>query len=259
MKTLRSDINGEYISNLFDDFCKDQGIHHEFTVPYSPQQNGVAERKNRTILNAIRCMLIHSGLSRSFWTEALLTVIFVQNHLPTTAPAAGKIPITAWTGKTPSVSHFRTFGCIAYIHVPKETRHKLDPPGLKVIFLGYSDHSKGYRFYDPSSQKVIISRDAIFDEKTMGGTWSSDVSDDTQSLLSAFPYLFHESTTSHDDKSSSPPKQIDNNLEIYVDLPIEMEHGSYFVENEVFDDAMTVQEDPISYTEAINSPQKDQW
>ena len=71
--------------------------------------------------------------------------------------------------------------------------------------------------------------------------------------------MFHESTTSHDDKSSSPPKQIDNNLEIYVDLPIEMEHGSYFVENEVFDDAMTVQEDPISYTEAINSPQKDQW
>ena len=142
IKTLRSDNGGEYISNLFDDFCKDQGIHHEFTVPYSPQQNGVAERKNRTILNAIRCMLIHSGLSRSFWTEALLTAIFVQNHLPTTAPA-GKIPITAWTGKTPSVSHFRTFGCIAYIHVPKETQHKLDPPGLKVIFLGYSDHSKG--------------------------------------------------------------------------------------------------------------------
>jgi len=63
IKTLRSDNGGEYVSSLFDDFYKDQGIHHEFTVPYSPQQNGIAERKNRTILNAIRCMLIHSSLS----------------------------------------------------------------------------------------------------------------------------------------------------------------------------------------------------
>ena len=93
----------------------------------------------------------------------------------------------------------------------------------------------------------------------MGGTWSSDVSDDTQSLLSAFPYLLHESTNSHDNKPPSSPKQIDKSFEIYVDLPIEIEHGSYFIENEVFDDAMAVQEDPISYTEAINSPQKDQW
>ena len=73
-----------------------QGIHHEYTVPYSPQQNGGAERKNRTILNAIRCMLIKSGLSRGFWPEAVLTAVYIQNHLPTTAPS-GKIPFTAWT------------------------------------------------------------------------------------------------------------------------------------------------------------------
>lgn len=120
LKKLHRDNGGEYVSHDFESYCTDHGVHHEHTIPYSPQQNGVAERKNRTILNAIRCMLIHSGLSRVFWTEALLTVVFVQNHLPTTAPS-GKIPITAWTGDIPSVSHFRTFGCIAYIHVPKET------------------------------------------------------------------------------------------------------------------------------------------
>ncbi|WP_219822798.1 hypothetical protein, partial [Enterobacter cloacae complex sp. 4DZ3-17B2] len=72
------------------------------------------------------------------------TAVFIQNHLPTTAPS-GKIPITAWIGDIPSVSHFRTFGCIAYIHVPKETRTKLDAPGLKVIFIGYSEFSFIYR------------------------------------------------------------------------------------------------------------------
>ena len=262
IKTLRSDNGGEYISNLFDDFCKQQGIHHEFTVPYSPQQNGVAERKNRTILNAVRCMLIHSGLSRGFWTEAVLTAVFVQNHLPTTAPA-GSIPLTAWTGQTPSVSHFRTFGCIAYIHVPKEARHKLDPPGLKVIFLGYSENSKGYRFYDPTSQKIIINRDAIFDEKSMGGTWSSDVSDDPQSLLTAFPFLNDGSCdstpSSQQQMSSSSLERIEDTIDIYVDLPIDIEHGSYYVDDEVFDDAMVVHEDPTSYTEAVSSPQKEQW
>ena len=130
---------------------------------------------------------------------------------------------------------------------------------MKVIFLGYSDHSKGYRFYDPSTQKVIISHDAIFDEKTMGSTWSSDVSDDTQSLLSAFPYLLCEPTNFDDHKPPSPPKRIDQNLEIFVDLPIEIEHGFYSIEYDIFDDAMSIQEDPISYMEAINSSQRDQW
>lgn len=96
LKKLRSDNGGEYMSREFQNYCADQGIHHEHTIPYSPQQNGVAERKNRTLLNAVRCMLIHSGLSRVFWTEAILTAVFIQNHLPTTAPS-GKIPIIAWT------------------------------------------------------------------------------------------------------------------------------------------------------------------
>ena len=77
LKKLRSDNGGEYVSCEFESYCINHGIHHEHTIPYSPQQNGVAERKNHTILNAIRCMLIHSGLSRVFWTDALLTVAFV--------------------------------------------------------------------------------------------------------------------------------------------------------------------------------------
>lgn len=112
IKTLRSDYGGEYISNLFNDYCIECGIHREYTVPYSPQQNAHVERKNHTSLDDMRCMLLHSGLSRSFWAIALLTAIFVQNHLPTTAPSS-QIPITTWTGETPSISHFRTFGRIA--------------------------------------------------------------------------------------------------------------------------------------------------
>ena len=90
----------------------------------------------------------------------------------------------------------------------------------------------------------------------MGGTWSSDVSNDTQSLLSAFPYFFCESIDFYDHKYFS---KIDENLEIHVELPIEIEHGTYSNEHEVIGGAMSIQEDPTSYMEAINLSQKDQW
>ena len=262
LKKLRSDNGGEYVSQEFESYCIDQGIHHEHTIPYSPQQNGVAERKNRTLLNAVRCMLIHSGLSRVFWAEAILAAVFVQNHLPTTAPS-GKIPITAWTGEIPSVSHFRTFGCIAYIHVPKETRTKLDASGLKVIFIGYSDTCKGYKFYDPSTKKVVVNRDATFNEQLMGGTWSLDDADDTKSLLQAFPFLCDDDESpSQGQLSTCQPSLscvVNNDLDIFVDLPIEFEHGSYHIYDEdTVDNVISTSEDPTSYSEAISSLQKDQ-
>ncbi|CAL5368353.1 unnamed protein product [Camellia sinensis] len=140
------------------------GIKRQLTTSYTPQQNDVAERKNRTILNMVRSMLNRSPLSKSFWPEAVLWSIHLLNRSPTMAVRNWTLK-EAWSGRKPSVDHLRIFGCIAYAHVPDEKRKKLDDKGEKCIFLGVSEHSKAYKLYNPITKKIVISRDVIFDEE----------------------------------------------------------------------------------------------
>ena len=163
IKTLRSDNGGEYISDEFESYLKKEGIQHQSTVRKTPEQNGVAERKNRTLMEPIRTLLSESGLPQSFWAEALSTVTYLQNRSPTKA-VANMTPYEAWYGKRPVVDHLRVFGCLSYAHIPKDERKKLDPKARETIFLGYSSNVKGYRLWDPQTKKVFFSRDVIFDE-----------------------------------------------------------------------------------------------
>ena len=164
LKTLRSDNGGEYISTEFEDYLKDKGIIHQTTVRKTPEQNGVAERMNRTLVEAIRSMLSESGLPKTFWAEALMTATYLRNRSPTTA-LTGMTPYEAWTGWKPSVNHLRIFGCICYAHIPKDERKKLDSKAKESIMLGYGTETKGYRLYDTTSKKINYSRDVIFNEK----------------------------------------------------------------------------------------------
>ena len=163
LKTLRSDNGGEYISSEFEAFLKQEGIAHQSSVPKTPEQNGVAERKNRTIVEAIRSLLSDSNLPKCFWAEALATVTYLHNIRPTKA-VANITPYEAWYGKKPSVDHLKVFGCVCYSHIPKDERRKLDRKARKAIFLGYGTSVKGYRLYDLKSKKIFYSRDVIFDE-----------------------------------------------------------------------------------------------
>ena len=144
MKVLRSDRGGEYNSNEFNKFCEDVGLDRQLTVGYTPQQNGVAERKNRTIEEMAKSMIHEKGLPRSFWGESVYTAVYLMNRCPTKA-LENQTPFEAWSGRKPSVNHLKVFGCICYAHVPKETRNKLDETSEKCIFVGYSSQSKGYR------------------------------------------------------------------------------------------------------------------
>ncbi|KAH9735190.1 hypothetical protein KPL71_017659 [Citrus sinensis] len=166
IKILRTDRGGEFNSQEFGSFCENHGIRRQLTAAYTPQQNGVCERKNRTILNMVRSLLQMSGLSKSFWPEAVVWSVYILNRSPTIA-VQNITPEEAWSGCKPAVDHFRVFGCIAYVHVPDEKRRKLHDKCVKCIFLGVSDHSKAYKLYDPIIKKVVISRDVIFyEEKT---------------------------------------------------------------------------------------------
>ena len=163
IQKLRSDNGGEYTSKAFTKFCEHHGIERQFSTPYTPQQNGVAERKNRTLFESARCMLQHKQLSNAFWAEAINTATYVLNRAPTTA-VEGKTPEEVWSGTKPSVQHLRVFGCDAYAHVPDEKRTKLDSKSRKCIFLGYVEGTKCYRLYDTENGSIIKSRDVKFVE-----------------------------------------------------------------------------------------------
>lgn len=114
VKLKSSDLNmGLSIQGNFKNFCEQEGIQHQFTVPYSPQQNGVSERKNRTAMEMAWCLLFEKGLPKSFWAEAVNTSVYLLNLLPTKA-LNGKTPFEAWFERKPSMEQLRIFGGVLH-------------------------------------------------------------------------------------------------------------------------------------------------
>ncbi|GAU25658.1 hypothetical protein TSUD_265850 [Trifolium subterraneum] len=140
IKKLRTDGGGEYTSNEFAKFCEQQDIIHEITAPYTPQHNGIDERKNRSIMNMARSMLKGKGMPNRLWAEAAATSVYIINRCPT-KKLLDKTPYKAWTGAKPSVGHFKVFGSLCFRHVPEQLRRKLDDRSQAMVFLGY--HSTG--------------------------------------------------------------------------------------------------------------------
>ena len=162
--TLRTDNGGEYISKDFKDFLRSKGIRHELTVPYSPAQNGVSERLNRTLVESARTMISFARLPDSYWGEAVSTAVYIRNRVPTRAFREKVSPYEKWYNRRPDLSHLRVFGCVAYAHIPDCQRNKLSKKAEKFRLVGYSLTSKGYRLLDEKTTKVVISRDVVFNE-----------------------------------------------------------------------------------------------
>ena len=166
VKTLRSDNGGEYTSTDFGSYLINEGIRHELTVPHTPEQNGVAERSNRTLMESVCAMLADSKLPHKFWAEALSTAVFLLNRSPTKA-LQNITPYEACYSRKPDVSCLRIFGCSAYAHVCKVERNKVESKAKKCLLLGYGEQQKGYRLFNPNSGKVFYSRDVVFDEASI--------------------------------------------------------------------------------------------
>ena len=165
LKTLSSDCGGEYVSREFEEFLEEKGILHQKSVPYCPEQNGVAERMGCTLVEKARAMLKGAGVSNEFWAEAVANATYVRNRSPTSS--LENTPFEAWWNKKP-VKHLRIFGCKAYSHVPKKFRQKLGNRAVKCIFLGYSTCSKAYRLWSMDKRSLLICRNVIFDESSFG-------------------------------------------------------------------------------------------
>lgn len=160
---LRSDNAKEYISKEFNDYVEKLGVKRQLTVEYTPQQNGVAERANRTIVEMARAMLIKSNVPKGLWAEAVNTAAFLRNRCPSKANN-GITPHESWSNRKPNVKFIKVFGSHATYLKKGAGIKKFDPKGEKAIFVGYSSESKAYRLWLPGTTKIIKSRDVRFIE-----------------------------------------------------------------------------------------------
>lgn len=163
IKVFRTDNGTEFCNRKMNEIIASSGIIHQTTCPYTPEQNGLAERMNRTIIEKARCLLIQANLSKKYWAEAVNTAVYLVNRLPCKG-LENCTPEEGWSGRKPTLKHLKVFGCKAIVQIPKEKRKKLDAKGKELLFVGYSDKSKAYRFIDPKTYEITINRNAVFFE-----------------------------------------------------------------------------------------------
>ena len=144
---VRSENAREFENEPFETFCEKYEIIHEFSSPRTPKQNGVVERKNRSLQEIARTMIYENNLAKHFWAEAINTTCFVQNRIYI-RPILEKTIYELFNGRKLNISYFHQFGCTCYILNNKVHLKKFDVKAQRGIFLGYSERSKAYKVYN---------------------------------------------------------------------------------------------------------------
>ncbi|KAJ9561558.1 hypothetical protein OSB04_006718 [Centaurea solstitialis] len=163
VKVIRSDNGTEFKNSTIEEYLNSVGITHNFSAPRTPQQNGVVERKNRTIIEAARTMLNASGLPLTFWVEAVSTACYTQNR-SLVVKRFEKTPYHLLYNKRPNIKFFHVFGCKCFVLNDRESVGKFDPKGDSAIFIGYAWDSVAYRVYIPRTKLVVVSTNVRFDD-----------------------------------------------------------------------------------------------
>ncbi|CAG9787134.1 unnamed protein product [Diatraea saccharalis] len=239
IKIVRTDNGKEFVNAEFNAYLKSKGIKHQLSVPYTPQQNGVAERANRTVVEMARSMLADSGLNTKYWAEACHTAVYTKNHLPHSANG-GAIPEKLWSGNDVDVNKFKVFGSRAFVHIPKELRKKWDYKGKEYIFVGYCDETKGYRFSDPNiPSRVIKSRDVVFLEETKEIEAKNEAISEKSKVLK-------NSTVN----VLKPKRQKEENIVVWEFCEPKVTRRADLEEVETFEDTVEIQ-DSLTETEVV--------
>jgi len=156
IRTVRSDRGGEYLSDYLQTHFASNGINHELTASYTPHQNGVAERMNRTLLELVRSMIHHRSVPKQMWAEALATAVYVRNRVTSRVIPSHLTPYHIWKKETPILSNLRVFGCKCWYVVPKKFVSKLDERSAPAIFVGYATRSKAYKLIDIATHGMLF-------------------------------------------------------------------------------------------------------
>lgn len=268
LKILRSDGGGEYDNKDVRNYLSSCGVRHQKTVPYTPEQNGRAERDNRTIVEAARTMIHSKEISLKFWAEAVNTAVYVLNRTGSSS-VVGATPYDLWFGKPPRIDHLRVFGSEVFIHVPKQHRRKWDKKSNKGIFVGYPEDTKGYRVWNNDTMRVQVSCDVKFKEATdevcismKGGdnkTIASEVVQKDDDLVNG---VLNEGQDEqyYDAPSTSQEQENDHRWENSIKDRLRNSKKSTNLvsvgDNFVF---LADYQEPVNYDKAIQTPERDKW
>lgn len=160
IQTLRTDNRGEFVSQELNLFCEDNGIKRHLTALYSPKQNGVVERRNRTLLEMARSIMKHMHMPNYLWGEAVRHSTYLLNRVK----YKDVTPYEAFRRKKPNIDHLSVFGCVGYAKIQTPLLKKLDDRSRLLVHLGTEPGSKANRLLDPKNKKTVVSRDVVFDE-----------------------------------------------------------------------------------------------
>ncbi|CAL2278968.1 unnamed protein product [Prunus armeniaca] len=245
IKGLRSDRGGEFLSGEFNKFCEESGIQRQLTMTYSPQQNGVAERKNRTVVEMAKSMLHEKGVPYEFWAEAVNTAVYLLNRCPT--KALNKItPFEAYTGRKPGIAHLKIFGSPCHVLIPSALRHKLEENSHKCIFVGYGLCEKGYRLFDPSARKIILYRDVQFDEN---GLWKWENTNEEEMVV----------PLPTENQSCEPSQSLDTSLQMDEEVTLQAEPSqSLDTQTQIVEDT-TLQDEGIGESSHFFDHTPNKW
>ncbi|KAJ9541655.1 hypothetical protein OSB04_028161 [Centaurea solstitialis] len=254
IKFLRSDRGGEYLSDEFDNHLMECGIVSQLTPPYTPQMNGVSERRNRTLLDMVRTMMCHSSLPISFWGHALETAAHILNRAPT--KSVEKTPYELWKGKKPNISFLKIWGCEVYVKRP--TSEKLKPKSDKCFFVGYPKTTVGYYFYNPEENKVFVARNGKFLEEKFLSLENTRKDVDLQVVdeESTTPVVEPEIQHNNVEPQSEPIEEVQTQ-DLRRSSRVRQEPDRYlgFL---VSQDSGDLNE-PTSYGEAVSGSESEQW
>ncbi|SGZ30132.1 BQ5605_C117g13256 [Microbotryum silenes-dioicae] len=187
LKVLRTDNGGEYCSRAFTEFCKARGTRRQYSIPRTPQQNGRAERVNRSIVEGILALLADAHLPKTFWEEAAAYFVYCKNLVQHSALDKAT-PNSVWQGGRTTASALHPFGCAAWLTVAPELRSKLDPKAVRVLFTGYDLASKAFRFYNTATKKVTLGRNATFLDTEFPGLRCDSAEQDDDTHFASAPF-----------------------------------------------------------------------
>ncbi|GJU74468.1 retrotransposon protein, putative, ty1-copia subclass [Tanacetum coccineum] len=258
IKSLRSDRGGEYMSQEFLDHLKEHGIIAHRTPPYTPQNNGVSERRNRTLLDMVRSMMSQTTLPKSFWDYALETATRILNMVPT--KKVDKTPYEIWHGQAPKLSYLKVWGCEALVKRDTLTKpDKLDPRSFRCIFVGYPKETMGYSFYNPSENKVFVARNAEFfendliDLKASGSVDDLDLIQEEDTNPSVDTSLNHE----EDDQEINEPQSDINPIRRSIRTRRLIDRLCLYIDAEEHE--LGDLGEPANYKAALLDPESKKW
>ncbi|CAN3503153.1 Retrotransposon Gag-Pol polyprotein [Diutina catenulata] len=223
IKTLVTDGGLEFNNQSFDEICWNRGIDHKLTCAYTPEQNGPAERLNRTILNDIRVQLAVSGLPDAYWPHAAVHSANIRNHTTDIRSIGGLncSPWTAITGRPPEQRHYHPFGCLAAVVDTRSTTHKLKPRGELGVYLGLSDRHMGYKVLKFKNREIVHIRDVelyptVFPLLTPNPLWATRPNDNVTDWSR---FDFDRSDVGTDTSEDYPEASLDTSIIIDSLLP----------------------------------------